>query len=720
MKNKLSQKSISFSIGFFITILFILLTLTEISLSVSDFSERKSRDLRFLMRGKEKAGGNVVIAAIDDKSLEAIGRWTWSRSVIAKLVTRLRQGGAKAVAIDLLFADPESDPEKQKIRELITEYTRLGLLETKPENQAFFSKMVEIAEETDHDTILAEAIRNAKNIILPMVFVLSEPIPAEIPEPILPISELAKAASRIGFVNVLPDPDGAVRRGLGMIKKDEDIYLSFSIRAVQKYLKIKHNNIVISPGKEIRLNDYSVPINDKGIFYINYYGADGVIPSYSCAELLNGAISPDLFKDKIVFVGSAATGLGDHWANPFTPSFSGVETHATIADNLLTGRFLQRPGWTKYADAFILALMGIVLTMLLSKIRMRYFAPVSFGFILLFILTNQIIFNHYRLILLWVYPILNMVLIALGIFVHRYLTEGHEKRLLKQAFQRYLNPSVVDRIIENPDSLKLGGEKKELTVLFSDIRGFTAISESLAPESLMRFMNQYLTAMTDIVMNHEGTLDKYIGDAVMAIYGAPQEQKDHAIRACSSAIRMFEILYEKRDVWKKEGLPPIWVGIGINTGTMVVGNMGSAKRFNYTVMGDHVNLASRLEGLTKFYGVKIIVSEFTQEMAKERFIFRELDIVRVKGKQKPVKIFELQGKDYYTHGNYAFIPIFHDGLDAYRKGEWDKAIHFFEECLEIKHQDQPALIYIERCNAMKNSDSHSSSDWDCVYEYFEK
>ena len=641
MKNKLSQKSRSFSIGFFITILFILLTLTEISISVSDFSERKSRDLRFLMRGKEKAGGNVVIAAIDDKSLEAIGRWPWSRSVIAKLVTRLRQGGAKAVAIDLLFADPETDPEKQKIRELITEYTRMGLLETKPENQAFFSKMVEISEGTDHDAMLAEAIRAAKNVILPMVFAISEPIPDEIPEPILPISELAKAASRIGFVNVLPDPDGAVRRGLGMIKKDEDIYLSFSIRAVQKYLKIKHNNIVISPGKEIRLNDYSVPINDKGIFYINYYGADGVIPSYSCAELLNGAISPDLFKDKIVFVGSAATGLGDHWANPFTPSFSGVETHATIADNLLTGRFLQRPGWTKYADAFILALMGIVLTMLLSKIRMRYFAPVSFGFILLFILINQIFFNHYRLILLWVYPILNIAFIASGVFVHRYLTEGHEKRLLKQAFQRYLNPSVVDRIIENPESLKLGGEKKELTVLFSDIRGFTAISESLAPESLMRFMNQYLTAMTDIVMSNEGTLDKYIGDSVMAFYGAPQEQSDHAIRACHCALRMIKFLGKQQKVWQEQGLPVIRIGIGINTGQMVVGNIGSDKRFDYTVMGDHVNIASRLESLTKNYDANIIVSEYTQEKAKDEFDFRELGEVQIRGREKPIRIYAL-------------------------------------------------------------------------------
>jgi len=352
-------------------------------------------------------------------------------------------------------------------------------------------------------------------------------------------------------------------------------------------------------------------------------------------------ISPDQFKDKIVFVGSAATGLGDHWANPFTPSFSGVETHATIADNLLTGRFLQSPAWTKYADAFILALTGIVLTMLLSKIRMQYFAPISFGFILLFILTNQIIFNYYRVILLWIYPILNMVFIALGIFVHRYLTEGHEKRLLKQAFQHYLNPSVVDRIIENPASLKLGGEKKELTVLFSDIRGFTAISESLAPESLMRFMNQYLTAMTDIVMSNEGTLDKYIGDSVMAFYGAPQEQHDHAIRACHCALRMIKFLGKKQKVWQEQGLPLIRVGIGINTGQMVVGNIGSDKRFDYTVMGDNVNIASRLESLTKDYGVTVIVSEYTQKKAKDEFDFRELGEVQIRGREKPIRIYAL-------------------------------------------------------------------------------
>lgn len=641
MSNKLSQRLKSFSIGFFITALFIVLTLSEISLPFSDFSERKSRDLRFIMRGKEDAGGKVAIAAIDDKSLEAIGRWPWSRSVMAQLITLLKQGGAKAIAIDFLFAEAESDPENQKIRELITEYTRLGLLQTTPENQAFFSKMIEISESIDHDAMLAEAIRTAKNVILSSVFVLSEPIPDEVSDPVLPIPILAQAASRIGFVNVLPDHDGAVRRGLGMIKKGEEFYLSFSIRSVQKYLKIKHKNMIISPGKEIRLNDYSIPIDDKGIFYIGYYGSDGVIPSYSCADLLNGVISPDKFRDKIVFVGSAATGLGDHWANPFTASFSGVETHATIADNILSGRFLQRPAWTKYADAFILALTGIVLTILLSEIRMRYFAPVSFGFIFSFILINQLIFNHYRLILLWVYPVSDILLITLSVLIHRYLTEGHEKRILKQAFQCYLSPSVVDRIIEKPDSLRLGGEKKELTILFSDIRGFTTISESLAPESLVQFMNRYFTAMTDIVMNTEGTLDKYIGDAVMAFYGAPQEQRDHAIRACNCALNMIDFLDNNMILWQKAGLPAIRIGIGINTGQMVVGNIGSDKRFNYTVMGDHVNIASRLESLTKNYGVNIIVSEFTYEKAKKDFVFEKLGDVQIRGREKPVGIYAL-------------------------------------------------------------------------------
>ncbi|NJL59177.1 MAG: adenylate/guanylate cyclase domain-containing protein [Desulfobacteraceae bacterium] len=234
----------------------------------------------------------------------------------------------------------------------------------------------------------------------------------------------------------------------------------------------------------------------------------------------------------------------------------------------------------------------------------------------------------------------------------------------------------------------LWAEKKGVDCAVSDIRGFTTISESLEPERLVRFMNRYLTDMTKVIMDCEGTLDKYIGDAVMAIYGAPVEQKDHAIHACNSALRMFDILYRKRDIWKIEGLPTIWIGVGINTGPMVVGNIGSEKRFSYTVMGDHVNLASRLENLTKTYGVKIIVSEYTWEKAKDHFEFRELDIVRVRGRQEPLRIFELLGKDYFTHGDYAFIPIFHDGLEAYRKCEWKKATRLFEECLALKPNDR--------------------------------
>ncbi len=216
--------------------------------------------------------------------------------------------------------------------------------------------------------------------------------------------------------------------------------------------------------------------------------------------------------------------------------------------------------------------------------------------------------------------------------------------------------------------------------------------------------------MTDIIMEYEGTLDKYIGDAIMAIYGAPEEQDDHAIRACRTAFRMMEILNEEREKWVKEGLPTLWIGIGINTGQMVVGNMGSERRFDFTVMGDNVNLASRLEGLSKFYGVNILVSEFTQKKAKDHFVFRELDFVRVKGKERPVRIFELFGKDYFTQGRYAFISPFKNGLEAYRKQDWDKAIRLFEEVLYLKARDNPATLFMKRCQTLKRMPP--PKDWD--------
>lgn len=313
-----------------------------------------------------------------------------------------------------------------------------------------------------------------------------------------------------------------------------------------------------------------------------------------------------------------------------------------------------------------------------------------------------------------------LVLIPLSIFLissimeNRRAKENEEKKKLRGAFQQYVSPDIVEEITKNPDKLKLGGDKKVLSVFFSDIRGFTTLSEKMNPEELVSFLNQYLSKMTDIVLENKGLVDKYIGDAIMAFWGAPMDNADHAIDACTAAIRMKKKMVEFSEECKKKGLPEIKIGMGINTGDMVVGNMGSDKRFDYTVIGDNVNLASRLESLTKQYHIGINISQTTFDMIKGKgFSARQMDLVAVKGKTKPVKIYELIGfEKELSKKELELVKEFDEGVDLYLGKKWKEALKIFEECRQ-KHNDETSDVYIERCKEfIKNP---PAKEWDGVF-----
>jgi len=398
---------------------------------------------------------------------------------------------------------------------------------------------------------------------------------------------------------------------------------------------------------------------------------------------------------------------------PFSAVYPGVEIHATVIDNILRQNFLIHSGWIKFIDVCIIAFVGLIIGFFLPRLKAMAGMALSVTLILAFILINTIIFIRYNVWMNMIYPLLTMLLCYLGITVYRYVTEEREKKKIRGAFQYYLTASVVNEILKDPSKLKLGGDKKNLSVMFSDIRGFTSISEKLSPEKLVQLLNEYLTAMTNIVFKYDGLLDKYIGDAIMAVFGAPLDQPDHARRACLTAVEMMTELRRLQIKWKAEGWPLINIGIGINTGNMVVGNMGSEMRFDYTVMGDSVNLSSRLEGTNKEYGTNIIVSEFTHEVVKDEFFFRELDAVRVKGKKLPVRIFELLGEQKDKAQWQEFTESFEKGLELYRSGRWDEAIAKFKNVLEAKPGDFPAQLYIERCEALKENPPEGK--WDGVF-----
>ena len=341
--------------------------------------------------------------------------------------------------------------------------------------------------------------------------------------------------------------------------------------------------------------------------------------------------------------------------------------------------------------------------------------------VVFFVMGNILIFSHFNMWLNLIYPVLTMIAVYLGISIYRYITEEREKKKIKGAFQYYLTASVINEMLKDPTKLKLGGDKKDLSVLFSDIRGFTSISEKLTPEALVQLLNEYLTAMTNVVFHYDGLLDKYMGDAIMAVFGAPLDQPDHPVRACRTALGMMAELKILQEKWREEGRPIINIGVGVNTGDMVVGNMGSEMRFDYTVMGDAVNLGSRLEGINKEYGTNIVISEYTHEKVKDVFLFRELDSVRVKGKNQPVTIYELIGykddKDYSEKWGNA-VRLFEEGLTKYKQGLWDEAIECFGKVMEIRPSDPPSLLYIERSRTLK--ENPPAEPWDGVYTMTKK
>jgi adenylate cyclase len=727
-----------------IIIIFIALILFFFDVRFLRFMELKALDLRMISRGNIQSGGEVVIATIDEKSLSELGRWPWPRTTLARLVDRLKQNGAKAVGFDIVFSEPDENSSIKAIDELSKEVKKSGI-----QDKRLYGLISKKKSAADTDAILARSIARAKNVTLGYFFHLTARDVAHISEKDIEASaeniansryqmirekakpdeyalvhayaaasnlkSLSDAAENSGYFNAFPDTDGTIRWSPLVIKYQDNYYTPLSLSLLLQYLDWPTLSLSVAEfGIEgLRIGDIEIPTDETGRMLINYLGPAKTFPHYSVSDILEGRLDPENFKDKIVIVGATATGIYDLRVTPFSTVYPGVEIHATVIDNILHENFLQRSVWTSLLDVCALIIFGLVIGIAIPRVKAVQGILLSFFIVAFFVAANTFIFAHFNIWLNLIYPVLTMIVIYLGITIHRYITEEREKKKIKGAFQYYLTASVINEMLKDPTKLKLGGDKKDLSVLFSDIRGFTSISENLTPEELVHLLNEYLTAMTNVVFKYDGLLDKYMGDAIMAVFGAPLDQPDHALRACRTALGMMEELKILQKKWEEEDKPVLNIGVGVNTGDMVVGNMGSEMRFDYTVMGDSVNLGSRLEGTNKEYGTNIIISEYTYEAVKDVLFCRELDSVRVKGKKLPVRIFELIGEkeDAEKWGN--FVSLFEDGLLKYKQGLWDEAIECFQQALEIKPYDPPAHIYIERCQALK--ENPPEGQWDGVF-----
>lgn len=731
-----------YKIGFLITI--ISLVIYGMGIPFFHIMELKAFDLHFLSRGQIKPGDEVVIIAVDEKSLDRFGRWPWPRTRIAELIERLDSYGTRVVAFDMVFSEPDESSGINTIRELKSSFKGKG--------KDVISAIEAVEEKADNDRRFAAALKDNQAVILGYFFFTSKDEikhlknnqesgvksyghikssrytsvryiekGASMPEILdavgveenIPL--IAEAGGDFGYFNIVPDSDGTVRWVPLAIKYGEDIYPHLSLKAVHKYAD-SLPLILNAAGygvDSINIGDFTVPTDEKGRLLINFRGHQKTFPHYSFSDVVDGLVPADALKDKIALVGATATGIYDMRVTPVGGTFPGVEINANIIDNILQGDFIERPEWIMVFDVIAILLLGIFLSIVIPKVSAFYVALLTTALIGFYTIVNGYIFNNWNIWLTEVYPIFTILFVSGSVTIFQFMTEEKKKREIKGAFTHYISPSLVNEILKDPKKLVLGGEEKRLTVLFSDIRGFTTVSETLKPQVLVKLMNDYLTPMTDIILKNGGTIDKYMGDAIMAFWGAPIWQEDHQIRACRTALDMLKILDELKMIWEKAGIPKLDIGVGISTGRVTVGNMGSSTRFDYTVIGDTVNLGSRLEGLNKEYGTHIIVPKYTYEDVKGEFILRQLDMVKVKGKDIPIKVYELMGGKTDGAVLKEAAEMFEAGFESYLTKDWDKAEVYFHNTLKLKSDDGPSNVFLSRINMLRETEL--PADWDGVF-----
>lgn len=584
---------------------------------------------------------NIVIIAIDDKSIQELGRWPWDRGRFVSLLDKLHD--ARAVGIDVAFFEPSNAETDKALSDAVQ---RAG-------------NVVLTAEYTDF--VKQDGKLYGKNVLLPVD---------------------GMKDAKLGYVNILTDSDGVTRA----VNMDvQGIYQSFAENVYSLYLK---KNFTTSSR-----------------FLINFVGKPGSFKTYSFSDFLKSNID---VKNKIVLVGATSPDLHDDYFVPTSKgkAMPGIEVHANTLQTMLTKKSLYEQ--SSASVLLILFLLCAVMSLLIYRYRIVIPAISGVVFFFAYIFIAIMMFSKGTIMNL-VYPPLALITTYTAVVAYHYRVEEKTKKQLREAFSKYVSPLLVEEILKNPHKLKLGGEKREITILFSDIRGFTTISEALGPEKLVAFLNEYLTEMTNIILKNRGVVDKYIGDAIMAFWGAPLDEKRREYLACKTGVEMMEKLQELRKRWKH--LPHIDIGVGLNEGECIVGNMGSHERFDYTAIGDSVNLASRLEGLNKQYGTNAIVSESVFEKAKQDFAFRELDYVKVKGKKKPVKIFELIGKSADAKKKKEIV-VFEEGFRNYLAKDFDGAIKEFS-----KLHDKASHMFIERCHILKKE---HLKDWDGAFEHTTK
>jgi adenylate cyclase len=699
----LKQHLVRYALGLLLLLLLLGHAAKRYELAFIDRLDAIIYDTKVRLTMPQGVDDRVVILDIDEKSLAEVGRWPWARDKLATLVEKLfDRYGVALIAFDVVFAEPDDSAGLRSLE-------ALGRRQLK-DNAAFQVALKELRPQLDHDARFAEAIKG-RPVVLGYYFSSNSDGPGSgaLPAAALPagsfqgrpvaatrwstyganLPEFQQSAAGAGHFNPVVDLDGISRRVPMLAEYNGQYYEALSLAVVRTLLGSPR----IAPGYPqeglFANRSYAglewldlpggqgtvrVPVDEVLATSIPYHGYKGSFPYLSIADVLADRISPEQLQNRIVLVGTTAPGLMDLRATPVGATYPGVEIHANLIAGMLDGTIKQKPAYVLGADVVFLVITGGVMVLLLPLLPPFRAAVVSLG-VLLFLITVNLAFWQFGHTVL---PLASGLILVLVLFAFNmswgYFVESRSKRQFTDLFGRYVPPELVDEMARDPERYSMEGRRAELTVLFSDIRGFTTLAEDMPPDQLAALMNEYLGAMTEVVRRQRGTLDKYIGDAIMAFWGAPVAEPRHAAKAVRCALEMQAALPELNRRLVAKGWPALSIGVGINTGVMTVGDMGSPVRMAYTVMGDAVNLASRLEGITRRYDVGIIVGESTREALKGQFVFRELDRARVRGKEEPVAIYEPVAADGEITGDrQEELRLWHQALRYYRACDWDQA-----------------------------------------------
>jgi adenylate cyclase len=624
---------------------------------------------------KNEPSDEIVIIGIDEVSISeeaGLGRFgSWSRAHYKEAIENLEEAGAKVIGLDLYLTEKQTSATKEYIKELIKN----------PEDIKNYSPAIDNPEDLE----LAETLSKYSNIVLAGNSELNDGKP-------LPIF-INHNGEEVGFININPDEDTVARR--------TPIENGFDLKIAQKY-------------SSEAIDTFQIPLKNNEML-INYFAEPYEYNSIPFVEVYRGNFDQERVAGKIALIGVTTQKIKDHFATPKDKKIEmpGVEIRANSIQTFLSGDYLQNQ--SQVSETITIIVLALIVALILSFLNIWLATAIILAITGGYYGYAHIMYGR-GIILNMIYPFITIAVAYVATLAYKYFAELREKKYVKTAFGRYLSPNVMGEVLKNPDLLHLGGTNRNVTVFFSDIANFTTISEGMQPEDLISQINDYLSEMTEIIMELGGTLDKYVGDAIVAYFGAPLDLEDHAAKACEASLRMRERLPRLHEKWKAEGKPLADFRVGINTGYVVVGNVGCEKRFDYTVLGDEVNLGSRLEGANKKYETRVMISEATASALGSGFVIRELDLLRVKGKNKPVRVYELINRDYAALSGEGreLLERYNAGMKLYGERKFDEALAEFNAALEVYPEDGPSKLYRQRSEVLR--DFPPAEDWDGVFE----